>query len=375
MNTKLVLVATAIVVVSVILSLDSRRNFEVSRLKDDELEIISLDGVNGPESFAFDGNGEGPYTGVSDGRILKWQEIEDRWIEFASSTPHLLDKCRGSKNPNLEHECGRPLGLKFNEKTGELFVADAYLGLLLVKPKENATIPIATQAQGIPFSFTNSLDIDQDSGVIYFTDSSTFYQRRQFLTAVISGDKTGRLLKFDPTSKEVQVLLDAMSFPNGVALSKDGSFLLIAETTTCRILKYWLQPPKASTFEVIAQLPGFPDNIKRSPRGGFWVAIHSKRGKLVEWSLSLPWLRQVLLRVPLGLIQRVSSLLSGFGSHSQVMALRFSEEGEVLEVLEGSAGRKLSFISEVDEENGRLWVGSVVMPSLGVYTLPPKPTN
>lgn len=43
----------------------------------------------GPESFAFDPLGQGPYTGVSDGRILKWDHTHKRWIDFAtvSSSP------------------------------------------------------------------------------------------------------------------------------------------------------------------------------------------------------------------------------------------------------------------------------------------------
>jgi len=66
--------------------------------------------------------------------------------------------------------CGRPLGLQFFAKTGDLYIADAYL----------------TQADGVPFHFVNGLDVDQatgdvyftDSGDVYFTDSSTTYPRR-----------------------------------------------------------------------------------------------------------------------------------------------------------------------------------------------------
>jgi len=37
----------------------------------------------GPESLVFDSHGEGPYTGVADGRILKWEGKERSWTEFA----------------------------------------------------------------------------------------------------------------------------------------------------------------------------------------------------------------------------------------------------------------------------------------------------
>lgn len=363
MNTKLVAVSTILAGLSVLVSMDS----VLRGSKTSEVELLPLDAATGPESLAFDAKGEGPYTGISDGRILKWQGKEHGWLEYAAvHAPHLLNDCRGSQDPKLEHVCGRPLGLRFSEKTGELFVADAYLGLLVVGPDDKFAAPVARQAQGVEFHFTNSLDIEPDSGVVYFTDSSMRFQRRQFISAVVAGDKTGRLMKYDPQTKEVQVLLDSLQFPNGVALSQDGSHLLIVETTTCRILKYWLQTPKARTLEVIAQLQGFPDNIKRSPRGGFWVAIHSKRTKLLEWVLSARWLCDGLIKAPIDL-QRFSTFLNWWTGKAN--ALRLSEDGEVLDVMEGFGGGVMRSISEVEERHGKLWIGSILMPFVGTYNL------
>ena len=39
------------------------------------------------ESIVFNCNGEGPYTGTSNGRILKWQGFEHGWKEFAITSP------------------------------------------------------------------------------------------------------------------------------------------------------------------------------------------------------------------------------------------------------------------------------------------------
>lgn len=44
-------------------------------------------GVSGPESTAFDCNGDGPYTGTSDGRIFKWENSTGGWKEFATTSP------------------------------------------------------------------------------------------------------------------------------------------------------------------------------------------------------------------------------------------------------------------------------------------------
>lgn len=76
-----------------------------------------------------------------------------------------------------EHICGRPLGLRFDKRTGELYIADAYMGLLKVGPEGGLAMPLVTEAEGVPLGFTNDLDIDDD-GTVYFTDSSINYQRR-----------------------------------------------------------------------------------------------------------------------------------------------------------------------------------------------------
>ena len=49
---------------------------------------IELAKVVGPESIAFDCHGQGPYVGVSDGTILKWQGPSLGWIEFAFTSPN-----------------------------------------------------------------------------------------------------------------------------------------------------------------------------------------------------------------------------------------------------------------------------------------------
>lgn len=80
--------------------------------------------------------------------------------------------------PDIEHICGRPLGIRFDKKTGDLYIADAYLGFQVVGPEGGLATQLVTEAAGQPLRFTNDLDIDEHKGVIYFTDSSTSFQRR-----------------------------------------------------------------------------------------------------------------------------------------------------------------------------------------------------
>lgn len=186
------------------------------------------------------------------------------------------------------------------------------------------------------------------------------------MASLLSMDKTGRLMKYDQSSKEVTVLLQDLVFANGVALSKDHSFLLVAETTTCRILRYWLIGPNAGNFDTFAELPGFPDNIRMNSKGEFWVALHAKKGLFAKLALSNPIIGKTLLKFPLS-FKQLHSLLVGGKPHATTIKL--SEDGKILEVLEDSEGKSLRFISEVEEHNGKLWIGSVMMPFVGIYNL------
>ncbi|XP_050229943.1 protein STRICTOSIDINE SYNTHASE-LIKE 10-like [Mercurialis annua] len=326
-------------------------------------KIVPVTGAVGPESIVFDANGEGPYTGVADGRILKWQADPLGWVEFAVTSSNRKE-CIRPFAPELEHVCGRPLGLRFDKKTGNLYIADAYLGLQVVGPDGGLATSVVSQVEGHPFRFTNDLDIDEQEDVIYFTDTSKVFQRRQFMAAVLEYDKTGRLLKYDKSNKNVTVLLEGLAFANGVALSKDRSFVLVAETTSCQLTRYWLHGPNAGKVDVFAKLPGFPDNIRRNSKGEFWVALHSKKGLLAKLVLSNPLIGKTLLKFPFSFVQLHSMLVGG---KPHAAAIKLSEDGKVVEILEDSDGKTLRFISEVEEKDGKLWIGSVLMPFLGIH--------
>jgi len=55
---------------------------------------------------------------------------------------------------------------------------------------------------------------------------------------VIELNSLGRLLSYDPRTGNVTALLDSLYMPNGIVLSPDESFLLLAETSIGRILRY-----------------------------------------------------------------------------------------------------------------------------------------
>jgi hypothetical protein len=112
--------------------------------------------VRGPESVAFDGHGQGPYSGVSDGRVLKWNGDKLGWTTYTYGPGYDSKTCTATKfrpETATESRCGRPLGLRFDQKTGDLYVADAYKGLMRVGPGGGEATVLVNQVDGVPLRF------------------------------------------------------------------------------------------------------------------------------------------------------------------------------------------------------------------------------
>ncbi|RLN33162.1 protein STRICTOSIDINE SYNTHASE-LIKE 10-like [Panicum miliaceum] len=298
----------------------------------------------GPESLAFDHRGDGPYTGVSNGRVLRWRGPVRGWTEFAHNHKHeTVAACAAKKRAVApESACGRPLGLQFHRASGDLYFADAYLGLMRVGRRGGRAEAVATEAGGAPLNFANGVDVDQETGHVYFTDSSATFQRSDYLTIILTGDATGRLLRYDPATGGTAVLATGLAFPNGVALSADGTHLVVAETARCRLLRHWLRGPRAGATEPFADLPGYPDNVRLSGAGGggdsyYWVALNRDKAWMEEGTTP----------------RSVAAVRVRAGDGAVDRALRGLGNATVSEVLE--------------RPGGALWLGSIDTPYVGLF--------
>ncbi|KAL6531039.1 transcription initiation factor TFIIH subunit [Orobanche hederae] len=315
--------------------------------------------VDGPESLEWDPKGEGPYIGVIDGRILKWRGEDLGWVEYAYSTPH-RENCSSHK---VEPACGRPLGLSFEKKSGELYFCDGYFGVMKVGPKGGLAEKVVDEVEGQKIMFANQMDIDEEDDAIYFNDSSDTYHFGDVFYTFLCGEKTGRAIRYDKKTKEAKVIMDHLHFPNGLAISKNGSFVLSCEAPTQLVHRYWVKGPKAGTRDIFAKLPGYADNIRRTETGDFWVALHSKKTPFSRISMAHPWIGKFFMKT-----LKVELLVFFFeGGKPHAAAVKLSgETGEVLEILEDSDGKTMKFVSEVQEKDGKLWFGSVFLPSVWV---------
>ncbi|KQJ84488.1 protein STRICTOSIDINE SYNTHASE-LIKE 10 [Brachypodium distachyon] len=295
--------------------------------------------LRGPESVAFDGEGHGPYSGVSDGRVLKWNGDKLGWTTYTYSPGYSSKMCTASKlRPETltESRCGQPLGLQFHHQSGNLYIADAYKGLMRVGPGGGEATVLVNKVDGAPLRFTNGVDVDQITGQVYFTDSSMNYRRSQHEMVTRTGDSTGRLMRYDPRTHNVTTLQAGLTYPNGVAISPDRSHLVVASTGPCKLLRYWIKGSNAGMSEPFADLPGYPDNVRQDRRGGYWVALHREKNELP------------------------------FGIDSHLLAVRIGPNGKVLEEMRGPKSVRPTEIMERD--NGKYYMGSVELPYVGAVT-------
>ena len=304
------------------------------------VETFPIAGNHGPEDIALDKQGR-IYAATHEGNIVR------------------LDS-DGSNAKNWVNTEGRPLGIDFDSK-GNLIVADAYRGLLSIS-QDGKISELSTVADGIPIRYADDVDIAAD-GKIYFSDASTKFGAKESggtyegsLLALMEQGGHGRLLVYDPVTKETKTLLDGLTFANGVAVSHDQKFVLINETGGYRVIRYWISGPKKGQSDVfIHSLPSFPDNISAGMNGRYWIAFVSPRNQLLDGLSTKPFMRKVVQRMPAFLRPQARA-------YGHIIAI--NEAGLVVEDLQDPAGG-YPINTSVTETNNSLFIGSLVAPVLG----------
>ncbi|WP_218396348.1 SMP-30/gluconolactonase/LRE family protein [Alteromonas lipotrueae] len=229
---------------------------------------------------------------------------------------------------------GRPLGLEF-DANDNLIVADAYLGLLSVSPSGDISL-LADTVDDTRIVYADDVDV-AENGMIYFSDATTKFSAKAYggtlsgsLLEILEHKGNGRLLAYNPTTQVTSVLMDGLIFANGVAISENQQYVLVNETGSYRVLRYFIAGPKTGLVDVfIDNLPGFPDNIATAPDGGYWIGFASPRSASLDDLSNTPFLRKVVQRLP-------ASLRPKAKAYSHVIKL--NEQGKVTSDLQDPSG-------------------------------------
>ncbi|KAF3640114.1 hypothetical protein FXO37_23664 [Capsicum annuum] len=286
---------------------------------------ILIDSFWGPESAAFDPKGGGPYACVGDGRVVKYEGPNVAFTEFATTSPN---------------------------RTGDLYITDAFYGLLVVRPSGGLGRPVVTSFEGKPFAFPDALVIDQERGRIYFVDSGAVFRIRSKercdgtndpLSQEICGRPYGLgfydayygLVMAKPKGGLVTPVVTSFegkpfAFLDSLDIDQEEGIIYFVDSGPVFKIGFWLKGPKANSSDVLANIDGNPDNIKWTISGDFWVAVGSIK------------------------IEVIIPILVSTGE-------RLNQLGEVVAQYPGING-----ITEVQEHDGKLYVGSLDDNFIGV---------
>ncbi len=296
----------------------------------------------GPEDVvvATHGPDEGAvFTGTGDGAI--WRVSPD-----------------GAKIDRVAETDGRPLGIEL-DLDGRLLVCDVDRGLLRVDTRSGAVETVVREVDGVPMVFCNNAAVSAD-GTVWFSDSSRFYGIDDYESDIVLATRSGRLLRLDPDGT-LTTVLDGLDFANGVALAADESYVAVAESGACTVVRLWLTGEKAGTRDhLVPELPGYPDNISGGSDGLVWVALAGPRVAIATRIRSGPvWLRRLTAATPKRLQPKPARWL-------RVQA--YDDTGTLVHDLDLPA-TEYAFVTGVREHEGRVWVSSLHEPAIASVEL------
>ncbi|XP_060192936.1 protein STRICTOSIDINE SYNTHASE-LIKE 6-like [Lycium barbarum] len=298
-------------------------------------EKIGVGQLLSPEDVAYDSNTGVIYTGCVDG-----------WVKKVKVNKSVAD----SKVENWVFTGGRPLGLALGHH-GEVIVADADKGLLLNVTSEGEIKVLIEEAEGLKFKLVDAVDVAED-GIIYFSDASYKYKFKDYIYDFLEARPYGRLLSYDPSTKQTKMLLSDLYFANGVAVSPDQNSVIFCETPLRKCKKYYIKGERKGSVDIFVEnLPGFPDNIRYDGEGHYWIAFASEKTYAWDLAQSYPFIRKIM-----------AILVKYVGQpHAE-------NNGGVLSVdLQGNPvehyyDRDLTMVSSATKIGDHLYIGSVKSP-------------
>ena len=302
------------------------------------MELFATPGSHGPEDVAVAEDGS-IYVGVEEGQILRYEADGSGPQVFADTG-------------------GRPLGLDF-DLNGNLIVADAAKGLLSIDPAGTIAV-LCTEADGQALGFTDDVDVDSQN-VAWFSDASVKWGHHDVMNSALESRANGRLVKYEIGSGECVTVLGDLYFANGVAVSPDGTYVLVNETMRYRTKRVFVRGPKTGVVEIfIENLPGFPDGISTGADGVYWLALYAPRNALLDKAGPTPWLRRLIHRIPQDLQPKPRR-------HPFVLGL--DADAKVVRNLQDADGKDFSKSTSAEQVGDTLYVGSLTEPKWGRFDL------
>jgi ribose transport system permease protein len=315
-----------------------------------DVELIGLGQIEGPEDPILDSQGR-LYSGTRHGDIVRFFGQDLKQMEV------------------FVHVGGHPLGMAFDREEN-LICCIAGMGLYKISPDRQIT-KLTDQTNRSLFSviddsrmrLADDLDIAPD-GRIFFSEATIRFDMSEWMVDALEARGNGRIICYDPRNNSTRTVISKLRFPNGICMARDGESFFFCETWGCSVSRYWFEGPKAGRREIIvADLPGYPDNINRASDGGYWIALVGLRTPAFDMALRNP-------RVRKRMVEQVAPDEWLFPNMNYGCVVKFDEAGRITDGLWDRSGLNHPMITSMREHKGWLYLGGVSNNRIGRYRVP-----
>ncbi|KAI6174919.1 Adipocyte plasma membrane-associated protein [Aphelenchoides bicaudatus] len=307
-----------------------------------EYELLARGQVNGIESLAVvDGV---IYAGDQDCNMLK--------IENGKVT----QKFPLIKNKQCSNCCA-PLGIRYWHAANKFVILDAILGVLVLDYSTESVEQLYSSINLLgKYSnmFANDFDFINNDTIV-LSDFAGGYSMSDGFVCFYGATRTSRLIQFNLRTREAKVLLDDQLGLNGVQSHTDKQSVLVAQSITSQIFRYYFAGPKQGKVEVfIDKMLGYPDNIRPSSKGNtFWVphfAIRAPGTRTLAQRLGpYPALRSWLYSITQAIHPELFYLISGIGETNLHTAVELDVNGKIVSAVIDEDG-VLPFTTQVTDD-------------------------
>jgi ribose transport system permease protein len=267
------------------------------------------------------------------------------------------------------HIGGHPLGMAWNPE-GELVTCVGGMGLYKIT-RERRVVKLSAETKRSLLSIIDDsrvrlpddLDIAED-GRVFFSEATVRYDTAEWMIDALEGRGNGRILCYDPKTGSTHTVLRNLIFPNGICMTGDCESLLFAQTWACTITRYWYAGQNRGRSQVIiADLPGYPDNINRASDGNYWCGIVGMRAPAFDLALRMPqFRRRMVYRVA------VDEWLTP--NQNTGCVIKFDLNGSVLQTLWDKDGHAHAAVTSMREHRGHLYLGGIFNDRIGKLPIP-----
>lgn len=186
--------------------------------------------------------------------LLWYSDFSSRWVSTVDSAGRRVERC---------YVAGQPSGIGFTPE-GDLLIASMYDGRILRSGRDGTLASIA-DAGGLHRGCLGDMAVSREGRIYISTlpDLTAHDSDAVPICPILMVDLDG----------SIRVAAANLRIPNGLAITPDGSGLIVAETQGCRLLRFPMAADGSlKSPTVFANLGDRkPDGICLDPSGAVWV--------------------------------------------------------------------------------------------------------